>query len=95
MTLGEVAKILEVSLRTVQDLCRTGLIGRLPIGTGRGTIRITPEDATRFQAAASAKATSPRTASLTRPSDTMPLSEVAIPPALGHVLGAITRHGRV
>lgn len=59
MTVTEAADLLEVRPSTVYALCRAGLLGHLRIGTGRGTIRITPEDVERFRADARAKGANP------------------------------------
>jgi excisionase family DNA binding protein len=65
MTVQEAAKLLEVKPATVYALCRAGLLGHLRIGTGRGTIRIEPEDLERFKAEARAKGMNPSAAKYT------------------------------
>jgi excisionase family DNA binding protein len=77
MTVAEAAKLLEVSPKTIYDLCRTGLIGHLRIGTKRGTIRIEPEDVERFRVEARAKGANP---SLVRYSVKPPPPAVRTPP---------------
>lgn len=59
MTVRDAAKLLEVSEKTVYDLCRDGLIEHLRIGIGRGVIRIEPEAVARFRESARVKARGP------------------------------------
>jgi excisionase family DNA binding protein len=56
MTVAEAAKRLEVSPGTVYGLCASGQLAHERIGTGRGTIRISPESLDAFRESARAKA---------------------------------------
>jgi excisionase family DNA binding protein len=44
LTISEAAQLLNVSSRTVYDLCDSGQLRHQRIGKGRGTIRILPDD---------------------------------------------------
>lgn len=59
MTVRDAARELEVSEKTVYDLCRGGLLEHLRIGTGRGVIRIEPGAVARFRESARVKARAP------------------------------------
>lgn len=55
MTVAEAAKQLEVSPRTVYQLCAEGLLSHIRIGVGRGAIRIGQDDIDAFRERARAK----------------------------------------
>lgn len=58
LSVGETAKRLRVSARTVYKLCESGALPHLNIGSGRGAKRIRPDDLASFekQAIAAGKA---------------------------------------
>lgn len=49
LTVTDAAQLLNVSARTVYDLCDSGQLRHQRIGKGRGTIRITPENLESFR----------------------------------------------
>jgi len=48
LTIGQAAERLNISRRTVYDLCRSGKLPHYRIGIGRGTIRIAADDIAAF-----------------------------------------------
>lgn len=49
MTVKEAAELLEISERTVYDLCRAGKLAHYRVGVGRRSIRLEPADVRAYR----------------------------------------------